>query len=131
MENEDALLLQQLELTEDSFVKHFEHASIDRFTVHKKIDNGHFQIQLQAILPIDVFTIFQTTTNRKVFWYCEYITNYSIVKAKKYHKSLINQYWPLVLKELSDMAPPLKDRLLKQQPEWNGQMIQLNLWAGN
>ena len=23
------------------------------------------------------------------------------------------------------MAPPLKDRLLKQQPEWNGQMIQL------
>ena len=40
------LLLQQLELTEDSFVKYFENASITRFTVHKKIRQWQFPIAI-------------------------------------------------------------------------------------
>ena len=39
--------------------------------------------------------------------------------------SLIKDYWTAVINELSDMAPPLRDRLVQQQPEFNGQMIQL------
>ncbi|MEK3994512.1 PolC-type DNA polymerase III [Psychrobacillus sp. FSL K6-2365] len=118
------LLLQQLDLTEDSFVKHFEHASIDRFTVHKKNRQWDFQIQLEAILPIDVFTILQTRLIEKFSGIANILLT---IKSNGNHVSqeLINQYWPLVLKELSDMAPPLKERLLKQQPEWNGQMIHL------
>ncbi|SDM56415.1 DNA polymerase-3 subunit alpha [Psychrobacillus sp. OK028] len=118
------LLLQQLELTEDSFVKHFEHASIDRFTVHKKNRQWDFKIQLQAILPIDVFTIFQTRLIEKFSGIANILLTIQC-EGKDVSQELINQYWPLVLKELSDMAPPLKDRLLKQQPEWNGQMIHL------
>lgn len=118
------LLLQQLDLTEDSFVKHFEHASIDRFTVHKKNRQWDFQIQLEAILPIDVFTILQTRLIEKFSGIANILLT---IKSNGNHvtQELINQYWPLVLKELSDMAPPLKERLLKQQPEWNGQMIHL------
>ena len=118
------LLLQQLELTEDSFVKHFEHASIDRFTVHKKNRQWDFQIQLRAILPIDVFTIFQTRLIEKFSGIANILLTIQC-EGTDVSQELINQYWPLVLKELSDMAPPLKDRLLKQQPEWNGQMIHL------
>ncbi|QUG41120.1 PolC-type DNA polymerase III [Psychrobacillus sp. INOP01] len=118
------LLLQQLDLTEDSFVKHFEHASIDRFTVHKKNRQWDFQIQLQAILPIDVFTIFQTRLIEKFSGIANILLTIQS-EGKEVSQELINQYWPLVLKELSDMAPPLKERLLKQQPEWNGQMIHL------
>ncbi|MEK5206607.1 PolC-type DNA polymerase III [Psychrobacillus sp. FSL H8-0510] len=118
------LLLQQLELTEDSLVKHFEHASIDRFTVHKKNRQWAFQIQLQAVLPIDVFTIFQTRLIEKFSGIANILLTIQS-EGKDVSQELINQYWPLVLKELSDMAPPLKDRLLKQQPEWNGQMIHL------
>ncbi|WP_277584198.1 PolC-type DNA polymerase III [Psychrobacillus antarcticus] len=118
------LLLQQLELTEDSFVKHFEHASIDRFTVHKKNRKWDFQIQLQAILPIDVFTIFQSRLIEKFAGIATILLTIQS-EGEGVSQELINQYWPLVLKELSDMAPPLKDRLLKQQPEWNGQMIHL------
>ncbi|MEK3978043.1 PolC-type DNA polymerase III [Psychrobacillus sp. FSL K6-2836] len=118
------LLLQQLELTEDSYVKHFEHASIDRLTVHKKNRQWDFQIQLQAILPIDVFTIFQTRLIEKFSGIANILLTIQS-EGKDVSQELINQYWPLVLKELSDMAPPLKERLLKQQPEWNGQMIHL------
>ncbi|WP_407691701.1 PolC-type DNA polymerase III [Psychrobacillus psychrotolerans] len=118
------LLLQQLELTEDSFVKHFENASIDRFTVHKKNRQWAFQIQLQTVLPIDVFTIFQTRLIEKFSGIANILLTIQS-EGKDVSQELINQYWPLVLKELSDMAPPLKDRLLKQQPEWNGQMIHL------
>lgn len=118
------LLLQQLDLTEDSFVKHFEHASIDRFTVHKKNRQWDFQIQLEAILPIDVFTILQTRLIEKFSGIANILLTIKS-DAKDVSQELINHYWPLVLKELSDMAPPLKERLLKQQPEWNGQMIHL------
>ena len=118
------LLLQQLDLTEDSFVKHFEHASIDRLTVHKKNRQWDFQIQLHAILPIDVFTIFQTRLIEKFSGIANILLTIKS-EGKDVSQELINQYWPLVLKELSDMAPPLKERLLKQQPEWNGQMIHL------
>lgn len=118
------LLLQQLDLTEDSFVKHFEHASIDRFTVHKKNRQWDFQIQLEAILPIDVFTILQTRLIEKFSGIANILLTIKS-DGKDVSQELINQYWPLVLKELSDMAPPLKERLLKQQPEWNGQMIHL------
>lgn len=118
------LLLQQLDLTEDSFVKHFEHASIDRFTVHKKNRQWDFQIQLEAILPIDVFTILQTRLIEKFSGIANILLTIKS-DGKDVSQELINHYWPLVLKELSDMAPPLKERLLKQQPEWNGQMIHL------
>ncbi len=118
------LLLQQLDLTEDSFVKHFEHASIDRFTVHKKNRQWDFQIQLEAILPIDVFTILQTRLIEKFSGIANILLTIKS-NGNQVSQELINQYWPLVLKELSDMAPPLKERLLKQQPEWNGQMIHL------
>src|SRR4051794_5272456 len=96
------LLLQQLELTEDSFVKHFEHASIDRFTVHKKNRQWDFQIQLQAILPIDVFTIFQTRLIEKFSGIANILLTIHS-EGKDVSQELINQYWPLVLKELSDM----------------------------
>ena len=118
------LLLQQLELTEDSFVKHFDHASIDRFTVHKKNRQWNFQIQLQGILPIEVFTIFQARLTEKFSGIANILLTIQS-DGKDVSQELINEYWPLVLKELSDMAPPLKERLLKQQPEWNGQMIHL------
>lgn len=118
------LLLQQLELTENSFVKYFEHASIERLTVHKKNRQWDFQIHLQKILPIDVFTIFQTRLIEKFSGIANILLTIHS-EGKDVSQELINQYWPLVLKELSDMAPPLKDRLLKQQPEWNGQMIHL------
>ena len=118
------LLLQQLELTEDSIVKYFEHASIDRLTVHKKNRQWDFQIQLQALLPIDVFTIFQTRLIEKFSGIANILLTFKC-ENKDISQELFNQYWPLVLKELSDMAPPLKERLLKQQPEWNGQMIHL------
>nr|WP_093263088.1 PolC-type DNA polymerase III [Psychrobacillus sp. OK032] len=118
------LLLQQLELTEDSFVKHFEHASITRFTVHKKIRKWQFQIQLPTILPIDIYTILQTRLQEK-FAGIASVTLTITSENASISEQLVKQYWSSVLKELSDMSPPLKDCLQKQEPVWNGQMIQL------
>ncbi|ALC85996.1 DNA polymerase III [Bacillus sp. FJAT-22090] len=118
------ILLQQLDLTEDSFVKHFENASISRFTVHKKVRQWHFHIHCSAILPIEIFTIFRQRLEEKFTGIASvHLTiesENSIVSDTQ-----IKDYWMVVMKELSDMAPPLKDCLLQQQPEWNGQMIQL------
>ncbi len=118
------ILLQQLDLTEDQFVKHFDNASISRFTVHKKIRQWHFQIQCKEILPFEIYTIFRKRLAEK-------FTGIAAVQltiecessiASEMH---IKQYWQSVINELSDMSPPLRDRLLQQEPEWNGQMIQL------
>ncbi|WP_298471198.1 PolC-type DNA polymerase III [uncultured Psychrobacillus sp.] len=118
------LLLQQLELTEDTVVKHFENASITRFTVHKKQRQWHFQINIAAVLPIDVYNQFQSRLEEK---FQGIATIYLEINCEhpEVTESLIKAYWTSVLKELSDMAPPLKDCLLGQEPEWNGQMIQL------
>ena len=81
-------------------------------------------MQLPSILPIDVYTILQTRLQEKFAG----IASVSLtIKCENAYISdeLIKQYWTNVLKELSDISPPLKDCLQKQQPEWNGQMIQL------
>ena len=118
------ILLQQLDLTDDQIVKHFEGASITRFTVHKKIRQWHFQINCATILPYDVYQLFRKRIEEKFIGIANVYITIDCVNSDV-TDSLIKDYWTAVINELSDMAPPLRDRLMQQQPEFNGQMIQL------
>nr|WP_316046587.1 hypothetical protein [Planococcus glaciei] len=46
-------------------------------------------------------------------------------EAQSADGDLVMEYWRYVVEEFSDMAPPLRDQLLSQVPEWNGSKLML------
>ena len=59
------LLLQQLELTADEYMIHFESASLSRMTVHKKERVWRFTIQVEQLLPFNMFQLFHLRLREK------------------------------------------------------------------
>ena len=59
------LLLQQLELTADEYMTHFESASLSRMTVHKKERVWRFTIEVEKLLPYNMFQLFNMRLREK------------------------------------------------------------------
>src|SRR5699024_6874340 len=117
-------LLQQLDMTEDEYVRHFEQATLERVNVHKKSRVWQFTIQLEQVLPIDVFIVFQERI-RQAFLAIATIRLQFKTRSDEVDETLIRQYWPFVLEALSDMSPPIRQRLTSQQPDVAGRKITL------
>lgn len=115
-------LLLQLQLTDDQYIPYFESASLKRLTVHKKERVWKFMVQVENVLPFEVFQLLQTRLREKFAGIADVklvieCTN-SDVSA-----DLICSYWPVILEEIDDMSPPLRNRLFSQLPSFNGQTV--------
>lgn len=108
-------LLQQLEMTGDEYIRHFEHATLERVNVHKKSRVWQFTIQIESVLPIDVFMVFQERI-RQAFSAIATIRLQFKTRSEEVDEVLIGHYWPFVIEALSDMSPPIRQRLTGQQP---------------
>lgn len=84
------LLLQQLQLTEDVIVTHFQNAEIDRVVIEKQARKWHFFFQFERIVPCQLYNTFrgkleQTShISRKYHTRQEYLNRQSVTR-----KSLI------------------------------------------
>ncbi|MDS9470618.1 PolC-type DNA polymerase III [Sporosarcina pasteurii] len=113
------LLLQQINMTDDQFVVHFKNALLERVSVHRKSRVWQFNIQLEKLLPIEVYTIFNQRI-REAFSAIATIQLNIVCKNPVVDESLIAGYWPFVIEELRDMSPPIRERLTSQKPSVTG-----------
>lgn len=118
------LLLQQINLTEDVYTIHFEHALLERVSIHRKSKVWQFNLQLEKPLPVDVFTLFSRRIN-EAFSSIATIRLHITTRAQENDPQLIAHYWSLVIEELQDMSPPIRERLTSQQPVMIGEKMTL------
>jgi DNA polymerase-3 subunit alpha (Gram-positive type) len=116
------LLLQQLELTADEYMIHFESASLNRMTVHKKERVWRFTIQVEQLLPFTMFQLFHMRLREKFAGIADIKLSITCMEPQV-EAETISAYWPFILQEIDDMSPPLRDRLQTQVPTYNGQTV--------
>lgn len=117
-------LLLQLELTDDQYIPYFESAYLNRMTVHKKERLWKFMIQVKNVLPFEVFQLMQTRLREKFVGIADVKLLIECEEAEV-TTDLISSYWPVILEEIDDMSPPLRNRLFSQKPSFNGQTVLL------
>ncbi|MFC3211317.1 PolC-type DNA polymerase III [Planomicrobium okeanokoites] len=119
------LLLQHLDLTDDVHMPFFEEAELTRMTVHKKERTWRFTVKLQKVLPIKLFLLLKERLH-STFSPIAAVQLTIITDDAQTDTELISAYWRYAVDELADMAPPLRERLLGQAPQWNGNKMMLN-----
>ena len=50
-------------MTDDQFAIHFEHAELERVSIHRKSRVWQFNLKLEKPLPVDVYTVFSQRMN--------------------------------------------------------------------
>ena len=116
------LLLQHLDLTDDVHMPYFEAAELTRMTVHKKERTWRFMIKVKQTLPLKLYLLLK----ERLYANFSSIATVQLQiesSAASADENLIMEYWKYVVEEFSDMAPPLREQLIKQAPEWNGQKL--------
>ncbi|MGF9975990.1 PolC-type DNA polymerase III [Viridibacillus arvi] len=119
------LLLQQIDLTEDVYMPYFNAAELARMTVHKKERVWRFSLKLPAILPFGVYREFETRLT-KAFSQIAQIELDIEAPQQTISKELVTDYWLKVIEDIDELSPPLREGLVKQLPEWNGQKMMIN-----
>ncbi|MDQ0270190.1 PolC-type DNA polymerase III [Cytobacillus purgationiresistens] len=116
------LLLQQLQLTEDAFVKHFQHAQIDKVMIEKQAKRWHFIFKFQQILPSSVFNRFSAQLEKTFSHIAR--TSFSIeVEDQQYNEQLVLDYWHNCVHELQGISPPILKLLNEQIPTIRGNKL--------
>ena len=118
------ILLQQLELTEDVYMSFFEGGELSRMTVHKTNRQWHFHVTLQQILPYKLYELFIVRLRERFSGIAAIQLSLSSVDPEV-TAALIHDYWALVLNSIDGMAPPLRQTLSNQQPQWTGNKMKL------
>ncbi len=114
-------LLQQLQLTEDVYMSFFEQGELTRLTVHKKNRVWCFEIKLKNILPYQVYQLFRTRMAEQ-FHHIAQATFTITASSPHVTEELVTDYWLTAVEQL-DASPPLKNRLMNQKPQWNGNKL--------
>lgn len=113
------ILLQQIQLTEDVFVQHFQNALIEKVLVEKQSQKWHFQFCFEHILPFTIFQRFITQLEKSFAHIAK--VSYSIkVENQQITNDLIMDYWRVCIQEIDGMSPPLLKLLNEQVPKING-----------
>ena len=118
------LLLQQINMTDDHFAIHFQDALLQRVSIHRKSKVWQFNIKLNEPLPIDVYTIFSKRINEAFSAIATIRLQITCVNNALNEELLIN-YWPIIIDEMPDMSPPIRERLMSQRPVITGEKMTL------
>ncbi|WP_075980892.1 PolC-type DNA polymerase III [Bacillus massilinigeriensis] len=116
------LLLQQLNLTDDFFVPHFQNARIQKVLVEKQARKWHFQFLLEKILPIQVYEKFHLHL-KQAFSHIAKISFTIDVEDKELSENLILDYWKSCVQEIEGISPPLIKLFNEQKPTIHGNKI--------
>ncbi|WP_100330947.1 PolC-type DNA polymerase III [Bacillus xiapuensis] len=116
------LLLQQLKLTDDTIIKHFEGAEISKLTVERKSKRWHFLFAVKQIVPCQVLEIFAHALTHA---FKEIAAVTFSVQAEKTDVSeeLLADYWMFCIKQLDGISPPMLALLNRRLPEIEGNKL--------
>ena len=113
------MLLQQIGMTDDQYVIHFEHAELNRVNIHRKSRVWQFNLTLTKPLPANVYTIFSQRVN-EAFAAIATVKLHITSANPEMDERLLTDYWPFVIEEMSVMSPPIRERLTGQRPVMTG-----------
>ena len=113
------MLLQQIGMTDDQYVIHFEHAELNRVNIHRKSRVWQFNLTLTKPLPANVYTIFSQRVN-EAFAAIATVKLHITSANPEMDERLLTDYWPFIIEEMSDMSPPIRERLTGQKPVMTG-----------
>ena len=118
------LLLQQIQLTEDTIVKFFVNAQIEKVIVEKQAKKWHFEFLFEKIIPSNVHRLFIAQLN-KTFSHIVSSISFSVqVLDPQFQEAMVIDYWPMVLSEMDGMmSPPILKLLNEQVPTVNGNKL--------
>lgn len=120
------LLLQQLQLTEDAVVTHFQNAEIDRVVIEKQARKWHFYFQFERIIPSKLYSTF-TSKLEQTFSHIAKISYTVKVMEQSINDQTIIDYWQTCIKEIDGIAPPLLKLLNEQVPKVHGTKLLLSV----
>lgn len=120
------LLLQQLQLTDDAIVQHFQNAQINKVVIEKRARKWQFHFSFGQILPYKVFSLF-TTKLVKTFSHIANISFFIQVNNQQFNEQLVLEYWHCCIQEMEGMSPPLIKLLNEQVPVVQGNKVIINV----
>lgn len=120
------LLLQQLHMTDDAEVVHFQDAKMEKLVIEKKARKWHFYFLFKKILPCHLFSRFVSQLE-KTFSAIANISYQIQVTDQTFSKELFIEYWNTSVQQIDGMAPPLVKLLNEQIPSVTGNKITLSV----
>ncbi len=116
------LLLQQIQLTEDAVMNHFNNAQIERLLVEKKSRKWHFQFLFEKILPYQVYMQFTTRLERAFAEIAKVSYDLNILD-KTITPQLVLDYWNYCIQQIDGISPPLLKLLTGRMPQISGNKL--------
>lgn len=113
------LLLQQIQLTDDSVQTYFVEARIDKLIVERESKMWHFDFSLNQILPFSVYQLFAAKLSQ-AFSHIATIKFAIKVNTPQFSEALVHDYWAYALSELQGINSPLISFLHEQRPSVKG-----------
>lgn len=116
------ILLQQINMTDDTFMTYFEDGEIKKLTIHKASKSWHFHFQFKSLLP---FQIYDTLTTRltQSFAHIAKVTSSIEVQDAEVSESIVQDYWSRCIEELQGISPPIISLLNQQKPKLKGNKL--------
>ncbi|CAH0346153.1 PolC-type DNA polymerase III [Bacillus sp. CECT 9360] len=119
------LLLQQLGLTEDVFVKYFYQAEIEKLSIERESKSWHFVFKLNELIPCSVQTRLSTQI-ASTFAHIAKVSFSLNVSNPQVTEELIKEYWKNCIGELDGISPSLLTLLNEQEPKVVGHRLIVN-----
>ncbi|MGM0851513.1 MAG: PolC-type DNA polymerase III [Bacillota bacterium] len=116
------LLLKQLGLTEDAFVKYFQNAEIEKLAVFRKEKKWHFYFTFEEIIPCNVWSKFSIALQTSFKHIANVGFTIKVVNTQISDQHILD-YWQDCVKEIQGISPPLLKLLNTQKPKINGNKI--------
>ncbi|MGR3763897.1 PolC-type DNA polymerase III [Rossellomorea sp. NS-SX7] len=116
------LLLQQLGLTEDAFVKYFNNAEIEKLAVYRSERKWHFYFTLEEMIPCKVWSRFSMALQTSFKHIANVTFSLKVLNMDVTEQSILD-YWSECVKEIQGISPPLLKLLNTQKPEIIGNKI--------
>jgi DNA polymerase III subunit alpha, Gram-positive type len=119
-------LLQQIQLTDDADLKHFQNAYMENVLVGKKVKKWHFQFIFENILPPLMYVRF-TSQLIKTFSPIADISYKMQVADQSFSTELLHGYWNECVQNIEGISPPLLKLLNEQFPVVQGNKFILSV----
>ncbi|RFU61563.1 PolC-type DNA polymerase III [Peribacillus glennii] len=116
------LLLQQLGLTEDAFVKYFYRAEIEKLSIEREAKSWRFSFKLEELIPCSVHTRLATHLSA-TFAHIATVSFSIHVENPQVTEEIIKDYWKNCIGELEGISPALLALLNEQEPRVAGHRL--------
>lgn len=110
-----SVLLKQIQIAEEDANNYFKDSQLIRLEVFKQLKKWHFHIQIEKMLPIEVYQVFITKL-KDAFSQIAQVDLTIYTEKKDGNDTYICDYWQSFLRSITNISPAYKDLIHNQIP---------------